>query len=60
MEKLDGWLFTYNPHIKQWMATTRDNKDLLFSDHKNKAVLRSYSINTLIDIILKPSLIKGL
>ena len=48
MEKLDGWLFTYNPHIKQWMAATRDNKDLLFSDHKNKAVLRSYSINTII------------
>lgn len=56
MEHLNGWVFTYNPHIKQWMATTRENGVLLFNDHMNSAVLRSKSFETLQALIIK---IKG-
>ncbi len=56
MEYLDGWVFTYNPHIKQWMATTRENGVLLFNDHMNSLVLRSKSFETLRALIIK---IKG-
>lgn len=56
MEHLDGWIFTYNPHMKQWMTTTRDNYPLLFNDVTNSKVLRSSSFETLRALVIK---IKG-
>lgn len=53
MNKLHGYVFTYNDITKRWYATTRDNYPLLFSDIQNKKVLKSNRIETLIEMIFK-------
>lgn len=53
MESLHGWLFTYNSMAGLWMATTRDNYHLLFSDFSNPLVLRSSKFETLQELIIK-------
>ena len=51
MENLHGWIFTYNQYESNWMAVKRDDFPLLFSDIKNKNILKSNKIETLIEII---------
>lgn len=53
MENLHGWIFTYNQYENNWMAVKRDDFPLLFSDIKNKNILKSNKIETLIEIINK-------
>jgi len=53
MEKLAGWVFTYNTMNKTWMATKRDNYFKLFSDIQSNKVIKSNSIDTLIYLIIK-------
>ena len=53
MEKLQGWVFTYNSYSKVWMCATRENYSLLFNDFTNKKVLRSRNLNTLIELVIK-------
>lgn len=50
---LYGWVFTFNPHTNQWLATTRDNYLQLFDNQKSADILRSSSIKTLEEIIIK-------
>ena len=53
MEKLEGWVFIYNPHIKKWQATERENAHLLYNDFQNSLVLKSSKIETLQEVILR-------
>lgn len=50
MEKLHGWVFTYNSVAQKWEAVTRDNYFDLFNGGSK---LSSSSIETLIEIIIK-------
>ena len=51
MNKVSGWMFTYNEFTKNWQAATRENVKMLFNDVMNSRVLKSTSLDTLIDII---------
>lgn len=61
MEALYGWIFTYNPYTKKWLATQRDNYMALFNSSSVKdnyiwndsKIIQSSSFNTLIDIIVR-------
>ena len=53
MNKVAGWIFTYNEYTKNWQAATRENSSMLFNDMMNSKVLKSPSFNTLIDIIIR-------
>jgi hypothetical protein len=35
------WLFRYNSYTKEWYAARREDSHLLFSDIKNKKVLKA-------------------
>lgn len=50
MEKLHGWVFTYNSVAQKWEAVTRDNYFDLFSGGPK---LSSSSIETLTELIIK-------
>jgi hypothetical protein len=50
MDKLYGWLFTFNSLNGKWKATTRDFYPELFCGNKGN-VLESSSIDTLIELI---------
>ncbi len=53
-ENLYGWLLTYNPYTDKWLAAKRDDYLDLFSNvEKNENILRSNSIDTLIEVIMK-------
>ena len=51
-EELYGWIFTYNPHTKNWRTCQRDELNDFFSKSEEN-FLRSKSIDTLIELILK-------
>lgn len=53
MEKIHGYVFTYNDYTKRWYAVKREDYSLLFSDIKNKKVIKSDKIETLIEVIIK-------
>ena len=53
MNKLNGWVFTYNSLNKKWMATKREHYVDLFSRINNSTVIKSSSIDTLIELIIK-------
>jgi len=45
------WVFRYNNYTNNWCAVQRDNYQDLFSDVDSDNVLKSSSIETLIEII---------
>jgi hypothetical protein len=49
---LQGWVFTYNPYIKTWLATKRENYNNLFNGDWRE-VLKSKDITTLTAIITR-------
>ena len=61
MESLYGWIFTYNPYTKTWLATERDNYMSLFNASSVKdnylfdkgLIVGSSDYKTLIDIIIR-------
>jgi hypothetical protein len=50
---LYDWVFRYNSYTNNWCATNRDNYNLLFSNTNSDKILKSSSIETLIEIINK-------
>lgn len=50
---LYNWVFRYNPYTKNWCATDRNNYNDLFSKESSDNVLKSSSIETLIEIVSK-------
>jgi hypothetical protein len=50
---LYDWVFRYNAYTKNWCATNRDNYNHLFSKQNSDSVLKSSSIETLIEVINK-------
>jgi hypothetical protein len=50
---LDGWVTTYNSHMKLYLSTTRDNYNKLFSNSKDISVLKSSSIHSLEALIIE-------
>lgn len=50
---LYDWIFRFNPMDDHWYAAKRDHHGDLFSNIKSENVLKSSSINTLIEIITK-------
>ncbi len=53
MERLEGWVFTWNSFTETWQAVRREDYNLLFNDYSNNKVLRSKSIETLQELIIK-------
>jgi hypothetical protein len=53
MKNVMGWVFTYNDYTKTWMAATRENAPLMFNDFNSDKVIKSKSIDTLIEILRK-------
>jgi hypothetical protein len=53
MEKLEGWIFTFNSFTGKWQATKRENYALLFNDIQNSKVLKSSKFETLQELIIK-------
>jgi len=53
MDKLHDWVFHYNIYRNVWEAAKRDDYNKLFSGDNMESVLRSSSINTLIELITK-------
>lgn len=53
MEKLYGWLFTYNPFNDVWIAYNSDNHIEVSNDYSSPHCIRSKDINTLITLIIK-------
>jgi hypothetical protein len=49
--KLYGWLFRYNSYTKEWYAARRDDSHLLFSDLKNKKIIKNPSIRELLKVV---------
>lgn len=52
-DNLYHWVFRYNTMDDKWYATTRDHYSDLFSNMNSEHVLKSASINTLVDVINK-------
>jgi hypothetical protein len=52
-EVLYDWVFIYSPYLDQWCATKRDNYTMLYSNLHSTKVLRSSSIKTLQELIMK-------
>lgn len=50
---MHDWVFHFNPFTQTWAAIPRDKYIHYWSDASLKEVLRSNSINTLIDILYK-------
>ena len=50
---LYDWVFRYNKYTKNWCAANRDNYNDLFSKENSNNVLKSSSIETLIELIDK-------
>ena len=50
---LYDWVFRFNPMDQKWYATKRDNYNDLFSNINSEHIIKSGSINTLIEIINK-------
>lgn len=53
MERLDGWIFSYCSSSNLWRAVRRDDQFLLFNDVNNEKVLKSKTLNTLVEGIHK-------
>jgi hypothetical protein len=50
---LYDWIFRYNEYTKNWCAVGRSNYGDLFSKEDSNRVLKSSSIETLIEVINK-------
>ena len=50
---LYGWLITYNPFEKIYLAANRDNYHKLFSDIQDEGVLKSSTIQAIEEVIIK-------
>jgi len=48
---LYDWLFHYNPYTKKWAAFPKDLKNEYFINYNHPSVIRSSSINTLIELL---------
>ena len=53
MEKLYGWLFTYNPFNDVWVAYHSDSHIEVSNNYLSPLGIRSKDINTLIALIIK-------
>ena len=53
MEELYGWLFTYNPYDKQWLACRNEDFIYVMNDYSSDKAIRSSSKETLIELIIK-------
>lgn len=51
--ELYGYLFTFNPYTETWLACKRDNYHELFTNQESENILKSKSVNTLIEFITK-------
>jgi hypothetical protein len=50
---LQDWVFHYNSFTEQWAAIPRESYDQYWNDYKNAAVLRSKTLNTLLELLHK-------
>jgi hypothetical protein len=50
---LNDWVFHFNSFTEQWAAIPRDSYDEYWNDYKNASVLRSKSLNTLLELLHK-------
>lgn len=50
---LNDWVFHFSTFTEQWAAIPRDAYNEYWNDYKNAGVLRSKSINTLLDLLHK-------
>jgi len=55
MDHLHNWVFHYNSYTKKWAAIPRDLYNEYWSDYNVEGIIRSNSIETLQEIILKTS-----
>ena len=53
IDNLHNFIFHYNSITKNWEAVNRDDYHLLFSDNGNDKVLKSKSIDTLRELIIR-------
>jgi hypothetical protein len=47
------WMFHFNPYTKQWAAIPKDLKYEYWEDYHHPQIIRSKSINTLIELLHK-------
>jgi hypothetical protein len=52
-EILNGWVFHFNPFTKNWVAINRNDYLEYWNNHKSKKVIKSSSIQTLVELIIK-------
>lgn len=52
-EILQGWVFHFNPYNKIWNAIPREHYLDYWSGDNDDKIIKSHSIDTLIEIILK-------
>lgn len=52
-EHLHNWVFNYNPYVKKWAAIPRDMYNEYWNNNDAPSILRSSSIETLLEIINK-------
>jgi len=50
---LQDWVFHYNSFTEQWAAIPRESYDQYWNDYKNTSVLRSKTLNTLLELLHK-------
>jgi hypothetical protein len=50
---LTDWVFHFNAHTEQWAAIPRETYNEYWNDYKNSGVLRSKTLNTLLDLLHK-------
>ena len=50
---LQDWVFHFNSFTEQWAAIPRESYDQYWNDYKNTAVLRSKTLNTLLELLHK-------
>lgn len=53
MDRLYQWWFTYNPMTQVWCACHNEYKNAVYNDHTSPNVIRSKSIDTLIELIIR-------
>ena len=50
---LYDWMFHYNPYTKKWAAIPKDLKNEYFTNYKHPRIIRSSSIDTLVELLIK-------
>jgi hypothetical protein len=53
LEYLNDWVFHFNAYTKNWAAIPRETYNEYWNDYKNAGVIRSKSINTLLELLHK-------